>query len=97
MSEDFYDRYFHSDTIEYPDVVSCEILPFNVLYSYVSADFLNAFVNGIEPVKVLQIDRYTHDSEMITNDIIGDKWHRREVFGAVSKTKKGMARTCVKK
>lgn len=53
--------YFEND-IEYPNVCDGIILPFNTLYSEVSSNFLDAFINGCEQhIICYTLDYYRED------------------------------------
>lgn len=87
------------DEIEYPSFKAHNILPYGVLWEYVSSTFLNGFVNYVTPVKIFQIDRYTPESEELKANYVhnlGDDW--QEFVGTKSDLRKlvveGKARFC---
>jgi hypothetical protein len=64
-------KYFQ-ETEEYPREVAFNPLPWNVLYEYITTDFLNAFINKVKIKKAYLISRYTNESEIIKNVQIAD-------------------------
>jgi len=66
MSKNIYD--YFNDIIEYPEI-NKEILPYNILYEYISSTFLNGFVNYAKWFKCWLIDRY-YSNEAKTENII---------------------------
>lgn len=60
-------KYFKHE-IEYPNPIFSEILPDNILYSYISSTFLNGFINYIKPIKAYVIHRYLQPNEDISKN-----------------------------
>ena len=53
---------YFDDAVEYPrDFLGDEVLPFGVLYDYVSSQFLDGFINYCKPVKCFAVVRYDDD------------------------------------
>ena len=44
-----------------------EGVPVNTLYSYVSSYYLNGFINYIEPIKAIMVERYSDEEELESN------------------------------
>lgn len=56
---------YFDDLIDYPKDIADNPLPFGTLYQYVSATFLNGFINYINPLYCFLLDRYTSPTENI--------------------------------
>lgn len=56
---------YFKNSVDYPRILTGEILPFDEVWMYVSYCFLNAFINYVKPIKIYSIGRYTPDEELI--------------------------------
>ncbi len=56
---------YFEDSVDYPDGVASDPIPYGTVWCYISSTFLNGFINYVEPIKVYQIDRYTAENEII--------------------------------
>lgn len=75
---------YFKDEIAYPNYCNGEILPFNTIYSEVSTNFLDAFINGCEKHLICYtIDYYRHNDSEKTKYV--DNINKNE--GCVSHTK----------
>lgn len=62
MSKDKIIWDYFEDNIDYPKAVAHDPLPYGTAWNYISSTFLNGFINYVTPIKVYQIDRYTHEN-----------------------------------
>ena len=76
---------YFDDSVDYPREVAHNTLPYGTVWSYISATFLNGFVNYVKPISVFVLDKYTMQDENISDrDVnIFDKgkfgnWHKWE-------------------
>lgn len=56
MKKEIWD--YFSDEIEFPKEVAHDPIPYGTIYQYISATFLNGFINYVEPIATFVIDRY---------------------------------------
>lgn len=50
---------YFGDEVEFPENIAVDIMPYGTLWSYVSATFLNGFINYVDILAGFVIDRYT--------------------------------------
>lgn len=56
---------YFDENIEYPTEIAHNPIPYGTVWAYVSATFLNGFINYVNPIKWWLIDRYSSDNEDI--------------------------------
>lgn len=84
---------YFSEEIEYPEKVIDEILPYNILWSYVPSNFVNTFVNQGKAIKVYQIDRYTTEETYIEGVLMEN---HKEYIGTKSELRESVIRGSIK-
>lgn len=62
---------YFNDSIDYPEEVVHEPIPYGVCWNYISHTFLNGLINYVKPIGVWQLDRYTHDDEIVDAPNVG--------------------------
>lgn len=50
---------YFGDEVEFPENIAADVMPYGTLWSYVSATFLNGFINYVDILAGFVIDRYT--------------------------------------
>lgn len=58
---------YFENNVEYPHEVIHNPIPYNTVWTYISSTYLNGLVNYLTPIKIYLIDRYTPDSEVISD------------------------------
>ena len=64
---------YFADSVDYPNNIAEDPIPYGVCWNYISNTFLNGFINYVKPIAIYAIDRYTPDDEEITVDEHDDK------------------------
>lgn len=73
---------YFEDNIEFPKDVAYNPIPWNVAWTYISSTFLNGFINYVEPLACYVVNRYTKETEDISDRDISicdrgsSKWHK---------------------
>lgn len=72
-SQEFFDKYFGGDIIQFPDPSRDNLLANEVgegiLWEYISHTFLNGYINHVKILGAFGINRYRHPCEKDINDI----------------------------
>ena len=67
-------EYFDED-IEYPEEIAEKGVPNNTIYTYVSTSFLNGYINYVEPMFAIMIERYVDlDTPKVRGFLELQKW-----------------------
>lgn len=57
---------YFDDVVEYPKDVAYNPVPYNVGWTYISATFLNGFINYVNPIACYVVNRYTKENADIS-------------------------------
>ena len=58
---------YFNNCIAYPQDVSCDPIPYGILWTYISSTFLNGFINYVEPFGFYVLNRYSDLSDDISD------------------------------
>jgi len=65
---------YFTESVDYPDNICIDILPWDVCWCYVSSTFLNGFINYGVPAAFIVLDRYNKDNKKAIDKMLNENF-----------------------